>query len=189
MRMNTEEVARLGARLEDHGHALSSFDEMGLGRYQDLAAEVHGAVERTEQFRAIDGKSRGGMLMFRDDESLAMGRRFVAPVFAALFVGNAGARDGFGVYCVNHYETGQPFKAHQDYFDGTVLIATTCGERRFDVYEKDDDDVFVHVQESYTLRAGSIMLLNGFKNLGHAAQCIDGPSLSVVADVPAAVSV
>ena len=186
--MSTEEVTRLRARLERYGHALSSFDALGLASYQDLADGVHEAVARTEQYRAADGEVRGGMLMFRDEQSLATGQRFVAPVFAALFATSPDARDGFGAYCINHYDAGHVFKAHQDYVDGTVLIITTCGERRFDVYEKDEDDVFVNVQESYTLQAGSVMLLNGFKNLGHAAECIAGPSLSVVADVPAIIA-
>jgi hypothetical protein len=186
--MNKNEVVRMGAKLDEDGHALTSFAELDLDDDQKLAVEVSRTVERTEQFRDVADETRRGMLMFRDGQSLAVGRRLVAPVFAALFAGDANARDGFGMYCINRYETGDSFRPHQDYFDGTVVIVTTSGKRRFDVYEKDEDDVFLNVQRSYTLCAGSIMLLNGFKNLGHAAQCIEGPSLSVVADVPAAVT-
>ena len=186
--LNTAEVARIARSLSDDGHALTSFEAMGLPAWDSLGADVAATVERTDQFREVEKDGRGGMLMFRDAASLDAGRLLVAPIFEALFAGDVAARDSFGMYCVNHYELGHLFKARQDYFDGTVVIVTTSGERRFSVYEKDEDDVFVDVAASYVLRAGSILLLNGFRNLGHAAECTQGPSVSVVADVASAVA-
>jgi len=182
--MNLAELHRLVANLDGDGHVLTSFDALGLPHYEPLATEVLRAVQGTDQFKESAHGNRSGMLMFREAQTLDLGRQLVAPVFGALFSGAPEAAEGFGMYCVNHYEGGNTFKPHQDYFDGTIVIVTTCGERRFAVYEKHDDDVFVGVQRSYVLRAGSIMLLNGYMNLGHAAECTVGPSLSIVADVP-----
>ncbi|XAY03383.1 hypothetical protein DSM112329_00197 [Paraconexibacter sp. AEG42_29] len=125
---------------------------------------------------------RVGMLMFRDETTLTSGRALMRPVFDALF--RAAVDDEFGMYCVNHYETGDAFRPHQDYFDGTVVIATISGEREFDVYRREDeDDVFLEVEATCTLTPGSILLLDGYSNRGHAARCLRGPSVSVVADI------
>jgi hypothetical protein len=89
------------------------------------------------------------------------------------------------MYAVNEYASGEHFVAHQDHFDGTVLIVTTTGTRTVDLYKREpEDDVFKDIEASVTLTAGSVLLLNGFANIGHAATCIDGPSVSVVADAP-----
>jgi hypothetical protein len=123
------------------------------------------------------------MLMFRGDDVMAIARRLMSPIVATLFRPIHSAED-FVITTINRYEVGDKFKPHQDYFDGTVLVVTTAGERVFHVYEKDEDDVFLTIAKSYTLTPGSIALLDGYQDRGHAAECVAGPSMSVVANVP-----
>lgn len=187
--MITQEVSRVSQQLDQVGHALTSFEAIGILQYEALAKDLLTAVEATDQYREARDEGRTGMLMFRESEPLEKGRRLIRPVVEILFEGNPEAIDALGMYAINHYETGDFFNPHQDHFDGTVMIMTPLGQRRFDVYRKEpEDDVFEEINESYVLGPGSIMVLNGYKNLGHAATCLDGPSISVVADVPTSMS-
>lgn len=190
--MITQELQRVSEQLNEVGHALTSFEQLGIEQYGELATDLNDAVRDTEQQRRLDESEpeRTGMLMFREEAPLAAGRRIITPIAEVLFSGNEAALRGLGMYAVNHYRKGDFFNPHQDHFDGTVMITTTMGERNFDIYEKEpEDDVFKTIAHSYKLKAGSIALLNGFHNLGHAAQCTEGPSVSVVADVPVAMDV
>jgi len=183
------ETARIVRSMRDHGHALTSATALGLDpdAWSASVAELDQRLRASEQMRTADD-GRVGMLMFRDESSLEVGREIVRPVFEALFPPANGEGDdaAFGMYCINHYATGDTFRPHQDYFDGTVVITTISGTREFDVYRvEDEDDVFEHVETTYTLEPDSIMLLDGYSNRGHAARCLDGPSVSVVADIGA----
>jgi len=178
------EPARIVDGLRNHGHALTSASLLGLDpdAWSANATVLDERLRATDQMRMV-GSHRAGMLMFRDEASLEAGRALVRPIFDALFCSASGG-DEFGMYCVNHYEAGHTFRPHQDYFDGTVVIATVSGTRRFDIYrDEEEDDVFVEVEATCTLEPGSIMLLDGYRNRGHAAHCLHGPSVSVVADI------
>lgn len=184
--MITQEICRLSEELAGNGHARTSFDALGLAYPEALAAQVLAGFKETEQF-AAEHDGRTGMLMFRDNEALMeLGKQIILPIVDRLFGGRKEVLDEVGMYAINQYEAGEFFRPHQDHFDGTVMIATIAGARKFDVYHKEpDDDVFRTVDYSYEhLDVGSIVMLNGYKNLGHAAQCIEGPSVSVVSDVP-----
>lgn len=181
-----QEVQRIGKELEEQGHALTSFDRLGLSHYETIAVELRRDIEATDWFRSARENGSTGMLMFRGQHSLWIARRLMSPLVATLF-SSTDAPEDFIVTTVNRYEAGDKFKPHQDYFDGTVLIVTTAGERLFHVYEKNQDDVFVTIAKSYTLTPGSIALLNGYQDRGHAATCLAGPSISVVANVPCAI--
>jgi alkylated DNA repair dioxygenase AlkB len=184
--ISSPEAQRVGKELEEQGHALTSFDRLGLSHHNTIALELRRDIEATDWFRAAREKGSTGTLMFRDQHSLSIARRLMSPVVAMLFR-SAVASEDFVVTTINRYEAGDKFPPHQDYFDGTVLIATTAGERRLHVYEKDEDDVFVTIEKSYTLTRGSIALLNGYQDRGHAAECVKGPSISVIANVPHAI--
>jgi hypothetical protein len=187
--MITQEVQRLTLDLESKGHALTSFERLGIGSYESMAIDLDQAIRATEQYKNVQEVGRTGMLMFREDEPLAAGRRLAEPVFEALFADRPEAVQAMGMYAINQYEKGDFFNPHQDHFDGTVMIMTTAGRRNFEVYKpEEEDDEFTEVTYSYDLKPGSLMLLNGFKNLGHAAKCIEGPSTSVVADVPISIN-
>lgn len=181
---NRSETARIAESLRNYGHALSSTSELGLNpeAWSADAASLGQILRNSKQMHEA-GNKRSGMRMFRDEVCLEAGRAVVRPIFRALF-SSASHDDEFGMYCVNYYEQGDGFRPHQDYFDGTVVIATVSGRREFDVYRaEDEDDVFVEVEATCTLEPGSIMLLDGFSNRGHAARCVEGPSVSVVADI------
>jgi hypothetical protein len=183
--MITQEIQRVGRQLDETGHVLTSFEQLGITQYETLATGLLDAVKGTEQYEEVSREGRTGMLMYRDGGPLELGRGLARPIVETLFADNAEAVEALGMYALNHYEEGDFFNPHQDHFDGTVMIMTTMGRRRFDVYRKEpEDDVFVEVAHSHILNPGSIVLLNGYKNLGHAAVCIEGPSMSVVADVP-----
>ncbi|MEK7599879.1 MAG: hypothetical protein AAB462_02500 [Patescibacteria group bacterium] len=183
--MLVQEVDRVGEQLNTVGHVLTSFEALGINQYERLAVDLVNAVEDTDQYREAAENGRSGMLMFREDEPLKAGRLLAEPVFEILFADKPEAITAMGMYAINHYEVGDFFNPHQDHFDGTVVIMTPLGRRQLDIYRPEaEDDVFTEVTDTYDLVKGSIMLLNGYKNLGHAAKCTEGPSLSVVADVP-----
>lgn len=183
--MITQEISRIGEQLDQIGHVQTSFEALGLEYPDALARELDESFKATDQYESVQAEGRTGMLMYREDAPLQVGRRIVTPVIEALFSDYPNITDELGMYAVNHYNKGDFFNAHQDHFDGTVMIATTAGVRNFDVYHKEpEDDEFRSIAASYRLGIGSIVLLNGYKNLGHAAQCLEGPSISVVSDVP-----
>jgi hypothetical protein len=183
--MITQEVHRVGQQLDEIGHALTSFEALGLPFPKQDAHELQQALSQTEQVAQVEEEGRTGMLMHRDEQTLALNGCISLPIAQLLFPGHPTLREDMGTYAVNQYDTGELFNPHQDHFDGTVMISTIAGTRRFNVYEKElEDDVFNTISASHVVSLGSIVLLNGYKNLGHAAECLEGPSISVVADVP-----
>lgn len=183
----TDEIARIHSELETRGHALTSFAALAIPQYDETTVELRQDIEATDWFRAALEDSSTSVLMFRGEDSLSIAKRLISPVVAALFASND-AVDGFVVTTINRYEVGAQLKPHHDYLDGTLLITTTTGKRHFHVYEKGEDDVFETIEATYTLTPGSIMLLDGYRDLGHSAECVDGPSISVVVNVPLPIS-
>lgn len=174
-------IQRISSDLDTDGAALASFDELGA-EFDDRAIDqLLDLLTLTEKEREAAGEARTGMLMFRESAPLDLGRRIIEPIVRRLVDTSV----ELSLYAVNQYQAGEFFTPHQDYFDGTVFIITVTGVREFRVYCKEpEDDVFTTVARTYVLRAGSIMLLNGYHNLGHAVTCLKGPSVSIVGDVP-----
>ncbi|MBP7806922.1 hypothetical protein KA047_00305 [Candidatus Saccharibacteria bacterium] len=182
--MTNQEVIRLANELDSVGHALTSFEQLGIDNFGALAADVQAVVSQNDQLQPDRAQHRIGMVMCKDEASKQAGARLVKPVVEVLFEGNEQTLPNWVPYTVNHYEEGHFFSPHQDYLDGTVMIVTVTGVREIDIYSKElEDDVFREVEATHTLNTGSIMLLNGYVDLGHAARCIVGPSISVVGDV------
>jgi len=182
--MSNPEVQRIANELEHVGHALTTFELLGIRDFEIVAADLVEVIALNEQFTPEQAAERTGMVMCKDVRSKASGAKLVLPVLSTLFADRPHLLDGWDMYTVNHYETGDYFKPHQDYVDGTVVIATAVGRRALDVFVKEDDDVFNTVSATYDLVPGSVVILNGFMDLGHAARCVEGPSISVVGDVP-----
>jgi len=183
--MKTPEVQRIAGELAGIGHTLSSFDQLGIADFEALAVDLRSVVAQNEQFSPEQAALRTGMVMCKDPLSKEAGRRMVRPVLAALFADKPAALEGWDMYTVNHYQTGDFYPSHQDYVNGTVVVITAEGERLIEVYDKElEDDVFRTVNTTYELRPGSILVLNGFMDIGHTATCTLGPSISVVGDVP-----
>ena len=181
--MAYQELERLGNELSENGHAKTSFDLLEIVDFRRLANNLSDVVSRNSQLQPERIVSRIGMIMCKDPESKAAGSRVMQPVVEALFPGSLASMTKWDMYTVNQYEVGHFFSPHQDYLDGTVIIVTTTGVRRIDIYKKEEDDVFNEVTASHEVHEGEILLLNGYRDLGHSAQCIVGPSISVVGDV------
>lgn len=175
-------AAIVGTRLDVNGHALTTFGEQDVLDFRARADDLIAAVNSNE--RLAGAEVRTGMVMLQNPEISKLASAVVQPFVDKVFADQPDASTGWNLYGVNHYAANEDFKPHQDYFDGTVMIITVCGERRFDVYEKEpEDDSFKTVDTTYELGAGSVVLLNGHRDLGHAARCVVGPSISIVADV------
>lgn len=189
--MITQEVHRLGIELANSGHALTSYEKLGISDFERLALDLRNTVETSPQLSGEQADRRNGMVMCKDKITKLAGSAIMKPVVEVLFGDNESALEAWDMYTVNHYEVGDSFKPHQDYFDkGTVVIITTLGKRKLDVYKKEaEDDVFITIDTSYQLGAGAILLLDGYSDLGHAATCIEGPSISVVGDIPHSIQV
>lgn len=169
---------------------MTSFDGLGLRFDQDLARELSSvavggtfspsAAELTERIEKKD------MTMVQEPRALELGRRLVRPIVDTLFVDHPEAARDWELYAMNCYETGGTLGAHQDSVDKTVLIVTASGVRNIDVYPRDQKEgAFGEPENSFRLDVGSIMVLDGEADAGHAIQCVEGPSVSAVLDVPA----
>jgi hypothetical protein len=172
------------ASLTRSGVAVTSFFAMGLEPPDEAAKRLLDSLQVAHTEHLANNGRRYGMVMAREADTLPMTGPVVRPVLAYLFRDSM-TSPASEVYCVNHYEEGETFAPHQDYCDGTVVIITVAGERVFSVFETPEDDVFEGISCSFVLPAWSVCVLDGYRNLGHAARCVRGPSVSVVADVPA----
>lgn len=189
--MASQEINRVSDLLSTQGHAITSFDRLGIDGFEVEAAHLLEVAESTPHFQAEQAASPDGMIMCKDKLSKAAGSALVRPMIEVLFTPEQSQEGAWDMYTVNYYfEPGHFFKPHQDYLDeGTVVITTAAGKRRLDIYKKEDeDDVFNEVEMSYELGPGDVLLLDGAMDLGHAAVCLEGPSVSVVGDVPGTVA-
>ena len=134
-----------------------------------------------------EGKSRQAFVKSPQNTS----RDYILPaiklmdqVVESLFSGEQyeRARNGWSLFNVNYYDTGDEFPPHNDFgLPGekyvskpiTVVILSLSGVRRLQV---EDNQPIIQ-------RPGTITLLNGEANPRHSAVCLEGPSVSVVADV------
>lgn len=189
--MIAQEINRVSDGLRDDGHVLTSFDRLGIEGFDPLARALRDVVESTPHFIAEQAASPNGMIMCKDKQSKAAGSALVRPIVDVLFSPEQSREGVWDMYTVNYYfEAGHFFKPHQDYLDeGTVVIMTAAGRRQLDIFQKEEeDDLFKEVAMSYELSPGEVLLLDGARDLGHAAMCLEGPSISVVGDVPGTVS-
>ncbi|OGL32348.1 hypothetical protein A3E76_06310 [Candidatus Saccharibacteria bacterium RIFCSPHIGHO2_12_FULL_44_22] len=186
--MSKQVLYGLGEELQDVGYALTSFEQLGIAQFEELARDLRQTIVTNSQLQPVRAAERTGMVMCKDDASKQAGARLVKPVVEVLFVEGKETAPSWVPYTVNHYETGHYFNPHQDYLDGTVMIATALGTREIDIYRKEDeDDVFNQIERTYSLSMGTILLLNGYKDFGHGARCVEGPSIAVVGDISASV--
>ncbi len=180
--MISQERARLSEQLAINGHVVTSAEKLEIAEFEAIATDLIAMVNANDQL--TDG-TNAGMIMCKDSTTKAAGSRLVRPILEALFPDNPSAVDDWDMYTVNRYETGAVFKPHQDYLEkGTVMIIGACGTRLIDIYNKEpEDDVFKTIDVTYTLSAGSILLLDAVSDLGHGITCVEGPSISVVGDL------
>ena len=186
--MRSQEVSRIGQELATVGHTITSFEKLGIEEFGSLATNLRETVETTPHFLQ-ERTDHTGMIMCKDKASKHAGSAVMRPVVEVLFPEEVAVDGTWDMYTVNYYfDPGHFFKPHQDYLDGgTVVIICALGSRKLDIYEKGEDDVFGAVEVSYELNKGQILLLDGAKDLGHAAICLTAPSISVVGDIASTV--
>lgn len=179
------ERLRIAEQLALTGHTVTTAERLEIANFEALAQDLADVVASNEQLDPESDAWVEGMIMCKDSVTKAAGSRLVQPILEVLFVDDDEASQKWDMYTINRYETGDFFSPHQDYLEeGTVMIITAQGTRELDVYKKEDeDDVFIEVDATYPLPTGSILLLDAARDLGHAARCTQGPSISVVGDL------
>lgn len=186
--MGSNKLERITYELDTKGFSVSSYDDLGLVFDSELveklcqaSASASFSPAAAELTKHIEKQK---MTMVQDESALAFGRLLVGPVVETLFAHSPRALKGWSLYAMNRYEAGGKLGSHQDSVGSTVLVATVSGVRKFDVYKRGQAAIAGQIEESFLLSPGSIMLLDGQADPEHSVECIEGPSLSAVFDVP-----
>lgn len=153
--------------------------DMGACYDEALADKViETAPERLVREPSEDGQSRREARA-RSYACEQAATKLFRPVIDQVFSGSQFylPRYRWDLFGVNYYETGDRFAMHEDYRTPkplVVVILSLCGVRTLTVIG----------QRPEQLTPGKIAFLDGRANPLHAADCTEGPSVSVVADVP-----
>jgi len=166
----------LGQQLRNTGSALTSWVELGLVYDEAGAGEVIRTVPEDLVWPHDDEVKRSARAWSPACKAAAM--VFARPVIDSLFEGDdyERARRDAHLFGVNYYENASVFPKHRDFNNSdlsTAVILSLSGVRRLKA-----DDI------TYRLKPFSILLLDGAINPEHLAVCEEGPSVSVVVDVP-----
>lgn len=184
------EQQRVTNELATAGYSLTSYAELGLTFDAELAAELCDvAAQGTFSPSAAELTAhieKNNMTIVQEERALALGRQVVTPLVDGLFAGSPRALENWNLYGINHYnEAGAGLGAHQDSVGSTVLIASISGLRKFCVYRKEPEyETFREIESTFTLSPGSVVILDGYADPGHFVECLEGPSVSAVFDVP-----
>lgn len=185
--MSKNEIYRVTQELDERGYSLTSYDQLDLPFDTELTDILCEAAARgsfspsaADLTKHIEKQN---MIMAQDDEVLRLGRLLVSPVVERFFGDNPHALGAWSLYAMNRYEEGGKLGSHQDSVGSTVFVATVSGVRKFDVYRRISVDSEV-LDESFVLSPGSIMILDGEIDPSHAVECLEGPSVTAVFDVP-----
>lgn len=183
-----DELHRIASELGTIGYSVTSFDRLAVPFDEDLAADLSEATMlKGSGVRALEltkHVEKQRMTIVQDEHCLALGRRFVNPVVDALFAESKRARASWTIYGVNRYETGGSFGWHKDSVGATVLIVTASGLRDLSVFKDGGREGIEGHEQTFELGAGSVMVMDGQLDPGHAVSCRVGPSVSAVLDVP-----
>jgi hypothetical protein len=185
------ELQRLAEELTEAGYALTSYADIGLELdvvlAQQLSETALKGIFSPDAAKLTERIEKQKMTMVQDELSIKLGRQMVAPIVEALFVSNKEAVEGWDLYAMNCYQEGGGLGVHQDSVEKTVLVVTASGARRFDVYNRNEKEEagFTQPERSFLLNVGSIMILDAEADPGHSIECIEGPSVSAVLDIPA----
>lgn len=166
---------KIGAEMRQKHFVRLSWQALGLNLDQDTTSEVITyATTHLVHRPAVDG-IRGEARVY-SEQSKRAARKLIGPVVNALFPTNTYARERWHLFAVNYYEEGTQIPPHRDHDNPTIsttAILSLCGVRTLRI-------------EGEAIRqvAGDITLLDGGANPIHTAYCLQGPSISVVADIP-----
>jgi len=177
--MSVVNLEEIGRNLRQSACFETSFDELGLTFDDALALEVIASSTLSLTRPPVeDGLRREARVESPLCKKVA--RSFMQPVVECLFPIDKypkAAKD-WSLFGVNYYETGAVFPIHRDLINpdlATIVIVSLCGVRWLRV--KGHDKPLRQIK-------GSVTLLDGGANPEHTASCLDGPSVSIVADVP-----
>ncbi|HMT19159.1 MAG TPA: hypothetical protein PKD20_02585 [Candidatus Saccharibacteria bacterium] len=177
------------------GYALTSYAELGLPF--DVAAVKQ--MQRVVEEDVFDPDAQAGvdnlenmksMIIARSKKTLDIGRAFVAPAVDLLLTNNPNARDEWELYGINRYDKiGATFEPHIDPRGRLVIVASATGARILSIYRRDFDqdehkpETFRVIDHTVIVRPGDLFLIDGEFGPPHAVECLEAPSMSVVADV------
>lgn len=175
--MAVTEIDLIGEQLKATGYYKTSWEELGLEYDADAIQAVFDAIPNVPP-RVVDIDEMPIKCTITNSECDAAIQRLGAPVIEYLFSGiqNQFARERRRVFGANYYLTGDFFTHHKDYRRPeimTAVVLSLSGVRNL-----------VVSGQGHRMEPGSIMLIDGMHNPVHSAQCLEGPSISAVIDVP-----
>lgn len=155
----------------------TNWADLGIPFDQAVAQEV----VTTAKDHLVDGPSNNGESRPQYATSLACrsaARKLMSPLIGHLFgLEKQVETDGmWDVFHINYYNASNRFSRHFDFpssTPATVVIASLSGVR----------SLSVEGNPVLTLNPQSVTLLDGLANPVHSADCVEAPSISVVADV------
>ena len=168
------------AELKESAVYAATCDELGITISDDLVQAVIGTTtEELVPRPTEDGELRREAVAMSPTCRLAA-NELVKSVIDQLLPDQKYylARNRWSLFNINYYEQGDRNPMHIDFAepqsDTMVVILSLSGVRRLEVRD----------HPPIQLKPKMLAFLDGGKNPRHAAECIDGPSISVVADVP-----
>jgi hypothetical protein len=170
----------IAEKLRNSALCVTSWQELGVPYDEEISELVlqtatQSLLRRPQEEGALREVARGA-----SEDCRATARLLAEPIVERLFGGAlyVKARQDWFLFGVNYYEQGDVFPVHRDLNNPdltTVVIMSLSGVRM----------LRVEGNPPVRLTKGSIALLDGGANPEHTAWCVEGPSVSVVVDVPA----
>ena len=175
--MSATSLETLGTQIRTSVHALTSWEALGLTYDERLTQQIIAQCpEDLQRPPQEEGQRREARAVSQACRVAAW--KLMCPLVERLFADEKyeDARANWQLFGVNYYETGDFFPPHRDLNNSgimTIVIATVSGIRRLNVEGS-----------TLTLEPRSIAILDGSANPLHSAYCEEGPSVSIVADIP-----
>ncbi len=176
--MKTISNVAIGEQLRTQKFAVVSWHELGLDINSEICTEV---IQRaplsliTPGLNGDDDMYRSSRAM--DERCLGAARSLATPVVERLFAHRQEALESWSVFGVNYYNQGDYLPFHRD-FDkpeiATTAILSLSGVRTLTIEDC----------RPLQLCPGVIALVDGMSNPLHTASCVEGPSVSVVLEIP-----
>lgn len=193
--MSQTELQRIGSQLETNGHALTSFQALGVPFDREEVDKVNTLIDQSEgseqALAVIEHIDRQGLTVVQDERCLQAARRILRPAIEILFTGSQDVNtdEDWSLFGINRYLAGGNFGAHVDKVGKSVVVATFKGERVFDICEKFEDESasdgysFGRVTDSFHVGVGSLIILDRDTDPGHAVSSVISDSIVAVTDV------
>lgn len=187
------ELTRIAHDLEQVGYAVTSYEALGVDfdavAARSLDQAVVSAQESAEALEVVKHITKQAMTIVQDPRCMELGRGLIQPAIGALLVDRPEQEQEtlWTLFGLNRYEQGGQFGPHRDDVSASVLVVTVSGSRNFDLYKTtatSRQDELTDVEASFSLGPGSILILDGEKDPGHAISDTPEASVVAVADIP-----